>query len=205
MIAARLGASLVVLLSLVAGGEAKELAGSFRSLYAERSLPPPQAGRMVVCYGFVCRRRAEIAFTAADRDALARILARGRNSAAAERAAVAEAVGWFDRRLGPLLGTAQRVPRADFRQGDDAHNFDCIDTALNTTSFLLLLEEWDLLRHHRVDMPRFRGNVLIGQTPHNTAVLIERHGGQGWAVDMWTVGYGAPADVMPVERWLQEN
>jgi hypothetical protein len=177
----------------------------FDSLYARLSVNPPTETGMTVCYGFGCRRRLELEFSPRDHAALSGMLAAGRASPAAERAAVAKAVGWFDRHVGPLAGTSRRVARADFRTHDDVHNFDCVDTSTNTTSFLLLLSDWHLLHHHDVDMPRFRGNFLFGQTPHNTAVLVEHNTGKAWSIDMWTTKYGAVADVMPLERWLKEN
>jgi hypothetical protein len=175
------------------------------SVYHRQSINPPSDTGMTVCYGFVCRRRYEIDFAGSGQKALSAILAAGKASPEAERAAVAKAVAWFDRRVGPLIGTSRRVARADFRNGDDAGNFDCIDTSTNITSLLLLLSKWKLLRHHSVSATRFRGNLLFGQTPHNTAVLIASGTGRGWAVDMWTTRYGAPAEVKPIEQWLQEN
>jgi hypothetical protein len=174
------------------------------SVYSRQSINPPSDTGMTVCYGFGCRRRYEVDFAGQGRRALAAILAAGRASPKAERAAVARAVAWFDRRVGPLTGTSRRVARADFRNRDDAHNFDCLDTSTNITSLLLLLSKWKLLRYHTVAETRFRGNILVGQTPHNTAVLIESNG-DAWTVDMWTTRYGAPAEVMPLDRWLKEN
>jgi hypothetical protein len=173
-------------------------------MYSALSLSPPTADQMTVCYGFGCARRWRLDFTAADRRRLADLLAAGRSSAAAERKAVQQAVVWFDRRVGPLIGTNKRVPEADIRTLDAAHNFDCFDTTRNTTSLLLVLEEWKLFRHHAVSDPLYRGNVLRGQLPHNTAVLTDRATGIGWAVDMWHRGYGELPDVMPVEQWLNE-
>jgi hypothetical protein len=174
-------------------------------VYNRQSINPPSDTGMTICYGFGCRRRYEIDFEGPDRKAIAYILAAGKASPEAERAAVAKAVGWFDRRVGPVIGTSRRVSRADFRHRDDAHNFDCHDTSTNVTSLLLLFAKWNLLRHHTVGETRFRGNILFGQTPHNTAVLIASATGQAWSIDMWTTKYGAPAEVMPIERWLNEN
>jgi len=92
-----------------------ELSAPQEALYTTVSIYPPSADSMTVCYGFVCRRREILDFTAADRNALTQILAAGRASAAAERAAVQKAVIWFDRRMGPLIGTDKRVAKADFR------------------------------------------------------------------------------------------
>ena len=175
------------------------------ALYESVSIYPPKGNSMTVCYGFVCRRRAEFDFTTADKRALEAIMAKGKASAAAERAAVQNAVVWWDKRLGPVLGTTTRVPRADFRHNADKSNYDCWDTTRNITSLLLLLQDWGYLRHHAVTDPRYRGNVLVLQTPHNTAVIKERAGGGEWAVDMWTVGYAQPPQVMTVAQWMTED
>jgi hypothetical protein len=202
----RLPGTAVLLAALACGpvAAAAELPRDLAAVYEAASISPPDARQMTVCYGFVCRRRAILYFTAADRAALSGILAAGRASPAAERKAVQRAVAWFDRRVGPMIGTTRRVARADFRH-DARENFDCHDTMRNTLSLLLVLREWGLLRHHAVGSPRFRGSILLGQTPHNTAVLRERASGREWAVDMWTRAYGELPDVMTLEQWLREK
>jgi hypothetical protein len=144
-------------------------------------------------------------FHAGDRRTLTSLFAKVKTSADAERKAVQQAVLWFDRRMGPVIGTARRVARADFRHRDDSHNYDCYDTTRNAVGLLLVLREWGLLRHHLVGDPEYRGRFLFGQTPHNTAVLTERASGRQWVVDMWTKAYGELPDLMPLEQWLTEN
>ncbi|MGB8397375.1 MAG: hypothetical protein WCE35_01070, partial [Bradyrhizobium sp.] len=85
------------------------------------------------------------------------------------------------------------------------HNYDCWDTTRNTTSLLLVLREWRLLKYHGVGDPHYRGNALALQTPHNTAVLVERATKVEWVVDLWPRGYLRPPDVMTVERWVKQN
>src|SRR5437763_548003 len=182
-----------------------ELSAPQAALYSTVSIFPPSAERMTVCYGFVCRRREILDFSASDRNALTQILAAGHASAGAERAAVQKAVIWFDRRMGPVIGTNKRVAKADFRYFDDKHYYDCWDTTRNTTSLLLVLQQWGLLKHHVVGDPHYRGNALVLQTPHNTAVLVERATKAEWVVDMWPRGYLQPPDVMRVEKWVTED
>ncbi|WP_296514760.1 hypothetical protein [Rhodopseudomonas sp.] len=184
---------------------AGELSAPVAALYSSVSIYPPSGNSMTVCYGFVCRRRLALQFSPGDRATLTKLLAAGRASAAAERAAVQKAVVWFDRRLGPILGTEKRIARADFRYFDDKHNFDCWDTTRNTTSLLLLLQSWGLLKYHTVGDPHYRGNVIVLQTPHNTAVLVERGTGEEWVVDMWPRSFAQLPDVMPVARWVKED
>jgi hypothetical protein len=184
---------------------AVELSAPVAALYTTVSIFPPSANSMTVCYGFVCRRREMLDFTPGDRGALTQILGAGHASAAAERAAVQKAVIWFDRRMGPIIGTNKRVAKADFRYFDDKHNYDCWDTTRNTTSLLLVLQQWGLLKYHLVGDPHYRGNALVLQTPHNTAVLVERATKVEWVVDMWPRGYLQPPDVMTVEKWVKED
>jgi len=201
-----MGATAAIALAALGGGlaEARELSTGLARMYLDLSITPPTAAQMTVCYAFSCGRRWRLDFTAADRKKLTDLMAAGRSSAEAERKAVQQAVVWFDRRVGPIVGTEKRVANADIRTFDAAHNFDCFDTTRNTASLLLVMEEWGLFRHHVVGDPRFRGNILRGQLPHNTAVLTERATKVDWAVDMWPRGYGELPDVMTVEQWLKE-
>ncbi len=188
-----------------APASAMKLSPEQNELYTSVSINPPSAETMTVCYGFVCRRRAELDFSDADRKALTQILASGKATAAAERAAVQKAVVWFDKRMGPVIGTTTRVARADIRNRADASNYDCWDSTRNVSSFLLVLQEWGLLKHHTVGNPRYRGNIFAMQLPHNTAVLMETASRVEWSVDMWTTRYAQPPDVMLVEQWLKEE
>jgi hypothetical protein len=199
---------LCVVLAVLLGAplaKAAELSREIAALYSTVSIYPPSATSMTVCYGFVCRRREMLDFGAADRKALTQIMAAGHASAAAERAAAQKAVIWFDRRMGPILGTDKRVAKADFRYFDDKHNYDCWDTTRNTTSLLLVLQDWGLLKYHAVGDPHYRGNALVLQTPHNTAVLVDRATKVEWVVDLWPRGYLQPPDVMTVEKWVTED
>ena len=203
-IAAVLGVFLAVVLA-PAAAMAAGMSSAITYLYESVSIYPPSAKSMTVCYGFVCRRREILEFSDADRRTLTQIMAAGRASAAAERAAVQKVVVWFDRRMGPILGTNRRVAKADFRHRDDSHNYDCWDTTRNTTSLLLVLREWGLLKHHAIGDPHYRGNTLVLQTPHNTAVLVDRATKLEWVVDLWPRGYLQPPDVMTVQQWVKED
>jgi hypothetical protein len=204
----KLVTTIAVLAMALAGiqpAKALEMTPAIAALYTTVSIYPPSASSMTVCYGFVCRRREILDFSAGDRSALTQIMAAGHASAAAERAAAQKAVIWFDRRMGPVIGTNKRVAKADFRYFDDKHNFDCWDTTRNTTSLLLVLQEWHLLKFHVVGDPHYRGNTLVLQTPHNTAVLVERATKVEWVVDLWPRGYLQPPDVMTVAKWVTED
>jgi len=198
-------AGLLFGVSFALPARAIEMSPAVADLYTSVSIYPPSASSMTVCYGFTCRRRHIFDFATADRAALAKIMASGKASAVAERAAAQKAVIWFDRRLGPVLGTDKRVAKADFRHRDDARNYDCWDTTRNVTSLLLILQNWGMFKHHTVGNPHYRGNAFALQTPHNTAVLRDKATGTEWVVDMWTQAYLQPPAVMPVTQWVKED
>jgi hypothetical protein len=171
--------------------------------FADYSLPVPTPSAVIVCHGFGCQYRTEIRLGDTERRKLAEILATGKASPQAELKAVGQAVAWFDRLAGPVAGTESRVALADFRHYGDPHQFDCVDSSLNTTSVLAVLEQLNLLKHHHLAAPVARGHLINLRPPHATAVLIENGSGEKWSVDLWTRNYGEPPEIMPLARWLE--
>src|ERR1700726_1896377 len=62
---------------------AVQLSAPQEALYSTVSIFPPSAQRMTVCYGFVCRRREILDFTAGARNALTQTMAGARASGGA--------------------------------------------------------------------------------------------------------------------------
>ena len=185
---------------------AYEVDSAVQAAYGGLSLTLPSPAGMTVCHGFGCRARTEIAFSAADRTRLAHIMRAGQASAAAERRAIAEAVAWLDRRVGPETGTQHHVARGGLYQMSNAESqFDCVDASTNSTSLLLVLDELHLLKHHRVEQTVSRGFLLDGRWPHATAVIAELPSQKEWAVDSWTHPAGELPDIMPLEQWLANS
>jgi hypothetical protein len=184
----------------------REFDSAVRAAYDDLSLPLPSSLGLIVCHGFGCRGRTEVDFSASDRMKMAQILRAGQASSASERRAIAAAVAWFDRRVGPEAGTQHHVARAGLAQmSDPSPQFDCIDASRNTTSLLLVLDELHLLKHHLVENPVARGALLDGRWPHATAVVVEVASQKEWAVDSWTHAAGERPDIMPLEQWLQSQ
>jgi hypothetical protein len=174
---------------------------AFADIYADLSLRMPTTSLVVACHGFGCNNQAHIVLSAGDRARLTTLLAAGKSSPAAERRALAGAVQWFDRRIGPIAGTARRVARAGAAESRDSGQMDCIDLSANNTSLFLLLAQLGVLQHHRPELPVSRGFLIDGRLPHTTAVISEIKDDQRWAVDNWTRKYGEMPEVMPLDEW----
>ena len=108
---------------------------------------------------------------------------------------------WFERRIAPITGTAQRVARAGPLIGlaGTRGQFDCIDTTNNTNALLLVLDQLKLLRHHTIAAPASR--FLFTEGPHNTAVIRDRKSGELWTVDPWTHKGSEVPDIFPLAKW----
>lgn len=164
------------------------------------SLPTPAASRVIFCHGFGCAFRTEIGLGPGDRAQLASLMAAGHASPAAERAAIARAEVWYEKRVAPLTGTGKAKARAGgLGHANDRTQFDCIDATVNTISLLMVLDQLGLMKHHRVGEPISR--LLTGGGPHYTAVITETKSRAEWTVDPWTHDHGELPDVWPVARW----
>ena len=87
----------------------------------------------------------------------------------------------------------------------DAANHLTVGLPYPPASLLLVLQQWGLLKFHGVGDPKYRGNALVLQTPHNTAVLLESATKVEWVVELWPRGYLQPPDVMTVAKWVTED
>ena len=187
--------TVVAVPAAVASGDEAAVATWFE----QRSLPVPTWARIIVCHGFGCTFRTAIALREQDRVTFAKMLKAAK--AADERQGVAKIVQWFDKRVGPQTGTSKARAKAGGMAGD-ASQFDCVDRTTNTAGLLLVLSQWKLLKHHRIDPPVSRLAPLLGGAPHSTAVVTELTTGKRWSIDPWTHNSGELPDVTPLDQWL---
>jgi hypothetical protein len=181
---------------------AAEVDPGLAAMFRDWSMSMPTTSRVVICHGFSCTFRTEIGLGAGDHARFAELMAPGKASAQAERAAIAKTEVWFEKRIAPQTGTSNAKARAGGILGysRDRGQFDCIDSTLYTSQLLLVLNQLGLLRQHAVSRPISR--LFTGGGPHFTAVITDRKSGQGWTVDPWTHNHAELPDVWPVEKWL---
>lgn len=170
---------------------------------AEHKLPPPTETSVTVCHGYNCRYRSAVEISAADLKQIGAMFAAAPGTPAGERQAASEAVGWMERKVGALVGTADNPGGSlDNDSIGDPSRQDCVDEAATTTGYLMMFAANGLLAHHDVARPRVRGIFIDGRWQHFTAVLRETESGSEWAVDSWFRPNGQPAVVMTLDDWL---
>ncbi len=195
---------LVVAFLLAAGAPSAHAEKAEAEAYLGKyEVPPPTTSEVVVCHGFGCAYRTPVSLNGRDIARLREILGKGQRSPRDEINAIANAVAWFERRIGPLTGTSRRTPRAGPDQAGLRSEADCIDESVNTTTLLLLASGLKLLRYHEVTGPESRGYLIDMRYPHATAVVSNLKTGSRWAIDPWTKRNGERPDTMPIERWMQ--
>lgn len=197
-----------VALCLVAAalaGCTHERTGSVDRHFADFQSREPKGNTVYVCHAYGCKLQTRFRFTEDDIAAVADLMEKTRTADTPheERRAVAYAIGWMERRTGEVIGTKADRPGMDFMASGDPTQQDCVDEATNTTSYLIVLQNNKLLRHHTVGTPFAKENLMRGVAgwPHWTAVLRETASAQKWAVDSWIFANGENPAIVEVEKW----
>ena len=90
------GAALLSLVLAVGPAAAAiKLWPAIEQLYTSVEMEPPSATHMTVCYGFTCRLRLTLVFTAAERTTITNLMNKGRANAAEERKAIQQVFVWL--------------------------------------------------------------------------------------------------------------
>jgi hypothetical protein len=144
---------------------------------------PPQGDTVTVCHAYGCKKQTAVTFTQADIAELFMVMTTVPRDdiPREERRAIANAIGWMERRVTPTTGTATDRPSMDFRGSGDRSQQDCVDEATNTTSYLLVLARHGLIRHHAVERPFAKDD--FGKWTHWAALIREKESGELFAID----------------------
>lgn len=153
-----------------------------------------------VCHGTGCAERSEVRLDETDWSKVDAVFMSPATSAADERARIAIAIGIMEVLVGPQSGTKGDAGRNQ-HSGNRVGQLDCVDEAVNSTTYLRLIEDRGLLRYHDVGMPANR--ILDLVDAHNTAVVVDRATGISYAVDSWFFDNGTPAVVLPLAMWRE--
>ncbi|QQS10067.1 MAG: hypothetical protein IPK69_05460 [Phycisphaerales bacterium] len=123
----------------------------------------------------------------------------GHESPDAERRAIATTIAMIEQIAG-----RQTPTNADRRRGHnqlgDPGQMDCVDESSNTTRYLDLLAQHDLIVHHDVLDPVWRAKILVFN-PHRTAVIEEHDTKENFVIDSWMWDNGMPPAVQPLSVW----
>ena len=166
----------VMLLSAGVAGCAYHSLGPIDDHYAQFKARMPERDSVFVCSAYGCRTQTQFRFTSADIATLQLMMSEKKTATPAdERKAVAATLAWMERRVGDVVGTSADRPGDDLAGNGDPTQMDCVDIATNLTSYLLILERHQLLRHHRVGSVFAKEDLRRGISGwlHFAAILVE--------------------------------
>jgi hypothetical protein len=167
--------------------------------YAERN---PMPASILECHGFGCSETSRATLNGGAWRRVEAVFVPRARDAQTERRQIAHGVALIQLLVGQQTGTAAH--QWTHRDKDilpnlgDPTQLDCIDEAVNTWTYLTLMERSGLFRFHRVAKLSYAGFVI---DPRNTAVLQEI-GGQYFAIDPSLVDAGVPPPIIPLQSWI---
>ncbi len=169
--------------------------------YGEAS---PALDEFYECHGFNCSRRTPVSLTPGEWRAVTAIFAARAKDAKAERQQIARALVQMRRLVGAKTGTAVHQwthhDRLVLPNLGDPTQLDCIDEAVNTNTYLTMMEQAKLFRFHKVAPLSYAGSVT-DPNPRNTAV-VQEIGGEYFAIDPSVVDFGQLPAIFPLTVWL---
>lgn len=167
----------------------------------EKGNPPPTLDRFTVCHDYGCANRTAVKLAPEEWQEVRDIFKAEIADAAEERTRIKQAVARLEVMAGRQAGTL----------GDKGGTLnaitlpgqqDCVDEAVNTTTYLVLMENDGLIKRHKALSVAWRG-ALFGKTlPHVTPVMAETESGELWAVDSSFYDNGREPVIMPLKEWL---
>lgn len=189
----------IVVLMLSACGTSGP-AGDYHPYLAKKGVYSVTPTNIPHCHGYGCRLKTRTTLTQGEWKQISRSFKSGRN-ARQERDAIASAIGQMEKIIGGKTGTGEDIEGTYRQLGDFQH--DCVDESINTTAYLDLLGQKDLLKHHDVSNIATRIPLIGGGMGfHQTAVIVERGAHRRYAVDSWFHDNGYNAEVVPLDEWL---
>jgi hypothetical protein len=177
---------------------------NLNTVYLDRfAHPNPTLDDFSECHGFNCTAKSSVSVTPAEWRRVTALFSPPAKSAKAERQQIARAVAEMQKVVGAKSGTAvHQWTHKDMlilpNMGDPTQ-LDCVDEAVNTWTYMTLMEQNGLFRYHRV--AHLSGSHVFDVFTRNTAVMQEIDGGY-YAIDPSLVDFGVPPPVLKLKTWL---
>ena len=161
----------------------------FSHAAAGKTLPEMQnisLDTLPVCYNFGCKQQSSIALPADEWATVAGWFVPPAETPAKEREQIRRAIGWMETIVGRHTPTHKDLA-FDLPPGGDLKalfpgQLDCIDEAINTTTYLKLFAREKLLTHHVVIKPAYRRSWF---DQHWAGQVREKKTGKRFVVDSW--------------------
>lgn len=174
--------------------------GAYIEYLLKKEIPPTTESSFSHCRGYGCKYIDQVELNKKQWSKVEHAFRPRAKTAEKERAQIAKAIAIFEQEVGTLTGT--NVDHYGTFKKLGTHQQDCVDESINTTIYLDLLLQRDLLKHHTIRPPEVRIPIInSGRWPHQTAAIVEIESGEAFAVDSWFHDNGFQAEIVPLKTW----
>jgi hypothetical protein len=151
------------------------------------------------CYGYGCKYTTRVSLSDEEWRSVRAILEPASSDPRSERRRAASAVARLEQLAGQRTGTFIHQRREG--SWGDPTQLDCIDEAINTWTYLTMLDHDGLLKYHSVGVLAHGGTVMDFDV-RNTATLVAKADGGRFAIDPTLVDEGESPPVFPLANWM---
>lgn len=159
----------------------------------------PTLSSFEICHSGGCAEVSTVSLSDAEWQQVSAIFINDAQTAIEERAQIALAIGVLELLVGNKIGTSGDLA-GTFGNSHYKGQLDCNDEAINTTTYMRLLQSQGLMPLHKIEDMRTRNFFFTGW-PHSTAVIHEIQTGERFAVDSWFYDNGHAATIVPFALW----
>ena len=128
----------------------------------------------IVCHGYGCTQKTVAGFNDQEWKNIKKIFEQKSDTAESERQKIASAIALMENYIGEVVGTKDDLPKAPIIRVSDKEQ-DCIDETVNTTKYLSFLKVDGLLHWYALGQPVYKGFMLNGVYPHNSATICRKN------------------------------
>lgn len=153
------------------------------------------------CTNFACRNNINTSLRDSEWQQVRNLLKAAGNPEE-ERLQIKQAIGLLETLVGEKTGTKVDLP-GNQRPQNYRGQLDCTAEAINTTTYLRMLENDGLLRWHKVHDRVVRDRFWM--VPHWTGVIEDTTTGVKYSVDSWFKKNGVAPVVVTLERWYNKK
>lgn len=166
--------------------------------------PDPNATKdeFTYCYGYGCSKSMRLGFNKYEWKQISKIFKKPAKDAAAERLKIGKAIALMETYTGKLAGTENDLPKAPYIR-QSYQELDCVDETINTSKYLTFLSDAKFLKFHFIGVPAFKGGLINGKYPHNTATVVETATGEVFVIDSYIFANGMEPNIRDLDNWRQ--
>jgi len=159
----------------------------------------PTPSRFNICHGGTCEKIAYASLDDQQWQVIKNIF-KNNKTARKERENIRLAVAKMEKFVGEITNTYNdKAENISDKQLN--HYMDCIDESTNTSLYLTMMKNDELIKFHTIQDRENRGLFFNGW-PHTTAVIKEKGTNDSYAVDSWFLDNGEQPFIVPLHEWL---